>query len=117
MKKTFKICFLTILIICISMFAFCNYSLGFSVGDVTGSATVADSDISTIGQSVIRVLGVIGSIVSVIFLVILGIKYMLGSVEEKAEYKKTLLPYFIGALLVFAASTIASIIFNLAINI
>lgn len=117
MKKTLKICFLTIFIICILMNIFSNYSFGFSVGDVTGTNTVADNDISTIGQSIIKVLGVIGSIVSVIFLVILGIKYMLGSVEEKAEYKKTLLPYFIGALLVFAASTIASIIFNLAINI
>ena len=117
MKKTFKICFLTIFIICILMNIFSNYSLGFSVGDVTGTSTVADNDISTIGQSIIKVLGVIGPIVSVIFLVILGIKYMLGSVEEKATYKKTLLPYFIGALLVFAASTIASIIFNLAINI
>ena len=42
---------------------------------------------------------------------------MIGSVEEKAEYKKTLMPFLIGALFVFAASTIASIIYNIAINI
>ena len=39
---------------------------------------------------------------------------MMGSAEEKAEYKKTLLPYIIGAAFVFAASTIASIIFSFA---
>ena len=54
----------------------------------------------------------IGSIVSVLVLVILGIKYMMGSAEEKAEYKKTLVPYIIGAGLVFAASTIAGAIYG-----
>lgn len=57
---------------------------------------------------------IVGSIISVIAIIIIGIKYMLGSVEEKAGYKKSMLPYFIGAILVFSASTIASIIYNLA---
>ena len=42
---------------------------------------------------------------------------MMGSAEEKAEYKKTLLPYIIGAALVFAAATIASVVFNFASSI
>ena len=42
---------------------------------------------------------------------------MMGSVEEKAEYKKTLLPYVIGASMVFAASSLVSIIYNIAINL
>lgn len=117
MKKKFKICFLFIIIIGILMFVFNNYSLSFSVENVTGTNTVADNNISAIGQSAIKVLGIIGSIASVVFLVMLGIKYLLGSVEEKATYKKTMLPYFIGAFLVFAASTIASMIFNVAINL
>ena len=31
-------------------------------------------------------------VLSVIMLIVLGIKYMLGSVDEKANYKETLLP-------------------------
>ncbi len=54
----------------------------------------------------------IGSIVSVLVLVILGIKYMMGSAEEKADYKKTLIPYLVGAVLVFAASNIAGLFYN-----
>ena len=54
---------------------------------------------------------------SVIVLIILGLKYMMGSVEEKAAYKKTLLPYVIGAALVFAASAIAGIIYSFSINL
>ena len=42
---------------------------------------------------------------------------MMGSAEEKAEYKKTLLPYVIGAALVFAASTIATVVYNFTANI
>ena len=42
---------------------------------------------------------------------------MMGSTDEKAEYKKSMLPYVIGAVLVFAASSIASVIYNLAIKL
>lgn len=66
-----------------------------------------------------RILGIIktvGTIVSVIALAGLGIKYILGSVEQKAEYKKTLKPYLIGAVLLFAGSQFVSIIYNWAIK-
>jgi len=45
---------------------------------------------------------------------VLGIKYMMGSAEEKAEYKKTMIPYIIGAILLFAATTIANAIYTFA---
>lgn len=70
--------------------------------------------IDTFGQNIVQVISTIGSIASVIVLIVLGIKYMMGSAEEKAEYKKTLLPYVIGAALVFAASFIASVVFSAA---
>ena len=42
---------------------------------------------------------------------------MLGSVEEKAEYKKSLMPYIIGCIFVFAASTIATDFYNVMTNL
>ena len=42
---------------------------------------------------------------------------MLGSTEEKAQYKKSLLPYAIGALILFGASGIAGAIYNIAIDL
>lgn len=77
-------------------------------------ATIDSSRVGSFGNNIVSVITTAGSVLSVIVLVVLGIKYMMGSAEEKAEYKKTLLPYFIGAILVFAASTIASIIFSVA---
>lgn len=55
----------------------------------------------------------IGIVVSIITLVIIGIKYMLGSIEEKAEYKKTMIYYMLGALLLFSATTIPNILYRL----
>lgn len=90
---------------------------GFSVGDLTGTNSPDNKEIEKIGNDVIQILFTVAAIISVIVLIILGIKYMFGSVEEKAEYKKTLIPYVVGAGLVFASSSIASAVYNLAINI
>lgn len=78
----------------------------------TGDSSTSVTGIQTIGNQVITIVSTIGSIASVIVLVVLGLKYMMGSAEEKAEYKKTLMPYVIGAALVFAASAISGIIFG-----
>ena len=56
--------------------------------------------------SVIRTFGII---VSVVVLLIMGIRYMMGSVEEKAEYKKTMIPYLIGAFMLFGITIILGI--------
>ncbi len=84
----------------------------------TGEGSNAQTTkIDSLGQDIVKIVSTIGSVISVIVLIVLGIKYMMGSAEEKAEYKKTLLPYIIGAALVFAASTIASVVFNFASSI
>ena len=72
----------------------------------TGDTQTAVAKISP----VIGYISGIGMAVSVITLIILGIKYMVGSIEEKAEYKKSMIPYLIGVFFVFAISTIVSII-------
>lgn len=38
---------------------------------------------------------------------------MMGSPEEKAEYKKTMMPYVVGAVFIFAASQIAGVVYGL----
>lgn len=66
--------------------------------------------LATIGNKIIGGIQYLGSIVSVIVLVIIGIKYIVGSTEEKAEYKETMIPYIIGAVLVFVVSNILAVI-------
>lgn len=64
-------------------------------------------------NQIIGIIVTVGTVASVITLAILGIKYMIGSVEEKAEYKKSMMPYLIGAVLLFASSTVVNIIAQL----
>ena len=71
---------------------------------------IQGSDVGDTLNSVLGVLRYIGIFAAVAILMILGIKYMMGSAEEKAEYKKTLIPYVIGAVLLLAASFIVGII-------
>ena len=90
----------------------------FSVSDIDGDTTTVDTQkITNTTNNIVKVIAAVGAIVSVIVLMILGIKYMIGSVEEKAEYKKTMMPYIIGTTILFAASTIVSIIYNVAIKL
>lgn len=65
---------------------------------------------------IVSVLEAVGVILSVIILIVIGIKYMLGSVEERADYKKTMIPYLIGAFMVFTVSLIPQIIFKFMEN-
>ena len=112
MKKTMKILLVAmILLIALTVTVDAATSSGVAPGSYTGGGASVDS-INTLGNQIIQIVSTIGSIASVVVLVVLGIKYMMGSAEEKAEYKKTLLPYIIGAAFVFAASTIATFVFN-----
>ena len=54
----------------------------------------------------------ISAVASVIVLMIIGFKYMIGSVEEKANYKATMIPYIIGCVMAVAGTTIVSFIYN-----
>lgn len=52
----------------------------------------------------------IGVIVSILALAIIGLKYMLSSVEAKAEYKKTMIPYVVGCFMIMGISIIIALI-------
>ena len=115
-KKLIKM-IIGILILSIMIFIWLpnHESLAFKLIDITGDTT-GTTEITTIGNKVIQIISTIGSILSVIVIIVLGIKYMTGSVEEKAEYKKTMLPFLIGAIFIFAASRIANMVYQVAIN-
>ncbi len=115
-KKIFKIIYIIILCSILLAIPLTEKARAFELGDLTGT-TSGTSEIQEAGNQVVQIVSTIGSILSVIVIIVLGIKYMTGSVEEKAEYKKTLIPYIIGAAFIFSASTIASIVYNFAINL
>lgn len=54
----------------------------------------------------------IGSVISVVALLIIGIRYMVSSLEEKAQMKGLIIYYVIGAVLVFATSNLLSVAYK-----
>lgn len=87
-----------------------------------GAANIAPQIIETfqglgentenIGNSILGLIQVIGSFIAVGVLMILGVKYMAGSAEARASYKKSMMPYIIGAILLFASVNIVTAIYN-----
>lgn len=124
MKKTVKI--MTVLLIAVMLLA--------SVGSVVFAATASSNpedvlsamqnaaqngsangteEITTLGGRIVSIVQVVGVVIAVVIILVIGIKYMIGSAEEKAEYKKTMMPYIVGAILIFAGSTIVNVVYNL----
>ena len=69
--------------------------------------TEADnSGLRNTAETIVGYIQVIGTIAAIVILMVVGIKYMMGSAEQKAEYKKVMLPYIIGAIILLAASNV-----------
>lgn len=82
--------------------------------------TNKDTDIITNKASnITNIIGIIGVVVTVITLILIGIKYMTGSIEEKADYKKSMIPYLIGVFIFFSLTQLLEIIVKIigSINI
>ena len=78
--------------------------------------TVGTENIGNTLGKVIYVFQVIGMGVAVIMLVALGIKYLVSSTSERAEIKKHMAVYVLGAVLLFGAAGISALIRNFASN-
>ncbi len=129
MSKKF---FMTIIFLLIVIMSITNVSFAADAideKDMTGfdvidnlAEWIVDNDITSEkiqsrAQIVMGIVNVVGVISSVLVLMILGIKYMSSSIEEKAEYKKTFIYYVLGAVLLFVAPTLANIIYNISIQV
>ncbi len=115
MKKILRICVFIFIIFCIISIVNINKtSAAIAPGDYKPSDLNETVSAVQFGNKIIGAFQAIGSIVSVFALVLIGIKYMTSSIEEKAEYKQTMIYYIIGAVLVFAISNISAMLYNFA---
>lgn len=70
--------------------------------------------LKTMAGKVIKAIRNIAAIIAILVITILGVKYMIGSTEERAEYKKSFIPLIVGVIVVVAASSIATALFSVA---
>ena len=111
MKKLDKV--LSIAVIMLMLVSVCtNVFAGSVLDQMNGKANLngADTKIGTIGNTILTIITTVAMVLAVVLIAVLGIKYMMGSTEEKAEYKKSLIPYIVGAVLVFGAGAIGRMV-------
>lgn len=78
--------------------------------NVKGTTSTESNKIQTIGNKILGVVQVVAITIAVIMLVVLAIKYLTSSPNEKADVKKSAMTYVIGAVVLFGASGILQII-------
>lgn len=116
-KKILKIVLILIVLNIFIMFtnsSFCDVidPITYKPSDISGA-----TKLTSMGNTIIGAIQLVGSFISLIIFMVIGIKYMYGSAEEKAEYKETFKPYLIGALMLFGITNILGIISDIVSKI
>lgn len=105
LKSIIIIIIVTILFACISTYVYAD-PISAMDGIYSGGSQV-------INRASGRVLGIVQAIgisVAMIMLAILAIKYFASSIDERADVKKKLVPFVIGAFILFAASSLVGLV-------
>lgn len=118
MKKQVKIISIMLVVLmaltAISSVVLAAPDLSSTIKDMANGSGNQPDEVINLGKTIVTIMQTVGIVVAVVVLLIIGIKYMIGSAEEKAEYKKTMIPYIVGAILIFASTTIVNVVYNLA---
>jgi TrbC/VIRB2 family. len=86
-------------------------------GMFTGDGGAVGTAVNRVGGNALVIVRTIGWMIAVGLLIWLGIKWVLASAQEKADLKKNMWNYVIGAVLIFGASSILPVIANFAATI
>ena len=116
-KRIVKI--LTIILMVVALVNITNfvYADDINTEDFAGIYTkdgVSDLDNKT--GKILSIVQIAGTAISLVALIILGMKYMLSSPDDKATIKEKIVPYVIGVIIFFAASNLVTIVLKFAMG-
>lgn len=107
-RKTVVVLFILILI-------FLQYKIfAINASDLKPKFTTHSNGFKNFGGTVLGYIRNITAISSVVLIAVFGLKFMVGSVEQKAEYKKHFLPLIIGTVVVLSATTITKAVWDMS---
>lgn len=114
LKKKYKMLIVGLVII-ILMFFICNqiYAIDPTEFKPKDPTQIESQDVLDIVGVILGTLRNASAVVAVIAIMIMGVKYILGSVEEKANYKETMFPYIIGCIMAVAGTTLVSFLYTI----
>lgn len=83
------------------------------IENVNKSTDKVDENVTNVAGTIVNWIWGISIVVAVIVIMVIGLKYVIGSTQEKAKYKESLIPLVVGIVLIVFASTIAKILFSI----
>ena len=83
------------------------------IENVNKSTDEVDESVTNVAGTIVNWIWGISIVVAVIVIMVIGLKYVIGSTQEKAKYKESLIPLVVGIVLIVFASTIAKILFSI----
>lgn len=110
-KKVLLIIVLALLIFSISTVSFA------SLINIKPTPGPGSEQIKGIAGIILGIIQVVAVAVALIMLIVLAIKYMAASPSEKADVKKSLTVYIVGALILFAGAGLLNIVQKVATDI
>ena len=118
-KKALTILILSIIAIVLFSFSGASFvSATINTGNFDARQKFqSDDTVNNIGKTIVTIVRTIGIIVALAGLMIIGIKYMMGSVEQRAEYKKSMIPYILGCVFIFMITWIVSTIASMTTDV
>jgi hypothetical protein len=70
--------------------------------------------LETGGATVVSFIRVLGAGISIIIILVLAMKYMMAAPGDRADVKRSMIPFVIGAFIFFGASQILSLLYTLS---
>ena len=107
MKKCFYLCTMIILLVFSANIFISSIYAALSI-DVTepssGTDTGVDNDLQKVGQKIWSIVITVLRYAAIGTFIFAGVKYMIASADQKADIKKSMVPLFIGTLVVFGGT-------------
>lgn len=82
-------------------------------GEWANAEVIPESSLENMSDMLFGALLVIAVIIAAIVGLVIGIKYMTGSISEKANIKEMLIPYIAGCIVIFGAFGIWRLVVNI----
>lgn len=115
--KTLKI--VMTIVMAIFVLATCSQAV-FAAANYINEITVVEpsdvSDLQSIAGKVLGLIQVASAVLTVVLIAVFGFKFIMGSANEKADCQKSFVPLIVGVVVVFAATSIAKLLFSTFTN-
>lgn len=70
------------------------------------------SGLQKIANNILGLIQIASAVAAVVLVAVFGFKFIMGSANEKVEYQKSFIPLIVGVAVVFAATSIAKLLFS-----